>query len=142
MRIRVISVPQAACRASSFIYYPLWFVQLSISWRRLFLQERREEIWVCVDGVRGIAHRADVIPNTTTQTVSDADILPLNIDEESAFKKARALADWWARTRLFAWWTPVIEQGESHLIHKVYLVERGESGEILRDSVTGEEGSL
>ena len=128
--------------ATSLIYYPLWFVRFSVSWRRLFLPERREEVWVCVDGVRGVAHRADVIPSTTIQAVSDSDILPLGIGEEGASKKARALADWWARTRLFTWWSPVVEQGEARLLHKAYLIERGRSGEVLRDSVTGEEGGL
>jgi hypothetical protein len=142
VRIRIISVSQESGLATSHIYYPLWFVQFSVSWRRLFLPERRERVWVCVDGVRGVAHRADVIPSTTMRTVSDSDVLPLGIGEEGASKKARALADWWARTRLSTWWPPIIQQGETRLLHKVYLIERGRSGEVLRDSVTGEEGSI
>ena len=138
VEIQAISVPEENAPRSSCIYYPLWFVQFAVSWRRLLFPKRRESVWVCVDGVRGVAHRVDVFPPTSTLRVADSDILPLVVDRGDALKKARVLVDWWARTRLFTWWSPVSGQREIHLLHKVYLIERESSRKVLRDSVTGE----
>ena len=140
--MQTISTDEETHRASSCIYYPLWFVRFTVSWRRFLLASRREDIWACVDGVRGVAHRVDVLPDISRQRVDDSDILPLGINEEDALGKAQALADWWARTRLFTWWAPALECREVHLLHKVYLIERESAGASLRDSITGEKDLL
>lgn len=140
--VQTISEAEERAPASSRIYYPLWFARFSVSWRRLLLQDRREDIWVCVDGVRGVAHRTDVFPRVTRQRVSESDIMPLGISREGALDKARALSDWWARTRLFTWWKPAVEYRELHLLHKVYLIEQEPAGTSLRDSITGEKDFL
>jgi len=142
VEVKTISIAEEPHRASSCIYYPLWFVRFTVSWRRFLLEDRREDIWACVDGVRGVAHRVDVLPHTSSQRADDSDILPLGIGREDALGKAQALVNWWARTRLFTWWSPALEFREIHLLHKVYMIEHESSGTSLRDSITGEKDFL
>lgn len=142
VEVRTISEAGEHDPASSCIYYPLWFARFTVSWRRLLLSDRREDIWVCVDGVRGVAQRADVFPHMSRQRVSESDVLPLGISREGALDKARALSNWWARTRFFTWWAPTLEYRELHLLHKVYLIEHESAGISLRDSITGEKDFL
>ncbi len=124
------------------VYYPLWFLRLSASWRRLFLPRKRGEILVCVDGVRGVAHRADVMPDSVEMNVAEGSVVPLEVDDSAAAAGAYKLARWWATARLFSWWEPEMRVLESHLLHKLYLIEEDPSGRVLRDSVTGETGRL
>lgn len=103
------------------------------------MQKRTDWIWVCVDGVRGVAHRVDVLPRASDIDAPEDNVLPLGVERETAIDRARLLAEWWARSRLFSWWAPTIDGKEVHLLHKAYLMEEGSSGTILRDSVSGAE---
>jgi hypothetical protein len=140
--IRVVQTGGETETAGEAVYYPLWFLRVSASWRRLLLPGRTDEILVCVDGVRGVSHRADALPSSLEVEVPESAVIPLKLDEEAAAACARELASWWARARLFSWWAPEIRVSASHLLHKVYIIENGVSGRLLRDSVTGETGAL
>jgi hypothetical protein len=138
-----VKVIQTGSRISGEeVYYPLWFLRLSASWRRLFLPRRADSILVCVDAVRGVSHRADVLPSSAEMEVPESAVIPLKVDRGAAEAAARELGSWWARARLFSWWAPEIRVSEFHLLYKVYIIEDGASGGRLRDSVTGEAGPL
>jgi len=129
-------------RSAGCVYYPLWFVEASVSWKRLLMSPRTEHTWICVDGVRGVAHRVDLLPPSREIDVAEKTILPLGISESDALDKAKALARWWGRGRLFSWWAPAIKLGDEVLLHKIYVIDQDSSGLVLRDSVSGESAAL
>lgn len=106
------------------------------------MKSRTECTWVCVDAVRGVAHRVDSLPNAVEMDVAEEEILPMEFDEACAQDKAGALARWWARTRLHSWWAPAIKLEDCSLYHKAYAIEEDSSGRLLRDTVSGERASL
>jgi hypothetical protein len=137
-RIKAIGSFDGAERGAARAYYPLWFIEVSVSWRRLFMARRTELITVCVDGVRGVAARADGTPQTSELEVYGDEVLPFDVGADAALEKAESLAKWWARTRLFSWWGPSVTPGPCRLYHKPYVVDRHESGFVLRDPASGE----
>jgi hypothetical protein len=142
LEVMVIATGADRRSASSCMYYPLWFACFVVSWRRIMMSRRADEIWVCVDGVRGVPQLVDALPNISRESVEPSEVMPLGISREDALEKAGGLARWWARTKLFTLWSPAVEQKELALLHKVYLVEKGPAGAMLLDSVSGERDLL
>jgi hypothetical protein len=140
--VKVILVGDESVRVSGCVYYPLWFIRASVSWKRLLMSPRTEHTWICVDAVRGVAHRVDILPPSREIDVAEENVLPLGISKSDALDKAKSLARWWGRSRLFSWWAPAIKLEDEALLHKIYVVGEDSSGLVLRDSVSGESAAL
>lgn len=137
-KVKAICVANDATDERLLVYYPVWFVKQSVSWKRLFVRRKTVRIYVCVDGVRGIASRADTLPPAVDVEVPQERVLPLALVEGEALKRAESLAHRWATTRMFSWWAPSVDSLECHLYYRPYLVESGPESSALRDLVSGE----
>jgi hypothetical protein len=102
------------------------------------MSPRTERTWICVDGARGVCHRVDVVPHSRELKVEESEVLPLGVSRSDALDKARSLALWWGRTRLFSWWAPAVELGDTVLLHKIYILDQDANGLTLGDSLSGE----
>ena len=135
--LSVIVVPDVPSICPSCVYYPLWLVRLKVSWRRLVVSTRTEELWVCVDGAKGTAYRVDGLPETMELDLPMEELLPVDVDRDTAVERARELTRSWARSRLFCWWPPVCEVQTLHLIYKPYVIEK-DGSTVVRDTLTGD----
>jgi len=141
-RVKAIEGQWSGGAPGACLYYPLWFVGMSVRWKRLFGKAREEAITICVDAVRGVALRTDGVPDAVEREVPDEAVMAATVNREEALSRAEELARWWARTRLHSWWAPVTRADEVTLLHKVYVLERVQGRTLVKDSVTGETGPL
>jgi hypothetical protein len=102
------------------------------------MSPRTERTWICVDGARGVSQRVDMLPHSLELKVEESEVLPLGVSRSDALDKAKSLALWWGRTRLFSWWAPAVEIGETTLLHRIYIMDQDSDGRTLRDSLSGE----
>ncbi|CQH53748.1 uncharacterized protein HHUB_2001 [Halobacterium hubeiense] len=124
------------------VAYPYLVYRATATIPRRFLDDRETEYVVSLDRSRRLALRADEHPETEQRTVEDVLVLPAEVSREQAREMARdAVFEWTLRSRSLGG-APDIDLAESVAAHKLFWIADREDGDVLVDSVTGDERPL
>lgn len=124
------------------VAYPYLVYRASVSMPRRFLDDRETEYVVSLDRSRRIALRADEHPDTETRDVSDALVLPSEVDRAQADEMARrSVFDWTLRSHSLST-APDIDLADPVAAYKLYWLASRPDGDVVVDSVRGTEHPL
>ncbi|MFB6114495.1 MAG: hypothetical protein ABEJ58_10400 [Halodesulfurarchaeum sp.] len=124
------------------IAYPYLVYEAVATMERPYLDARTREYVVSLDRSRRLPLRADQLPDTETRTVDDVLVLPSEVTPAQAAEMARKAVFTWTLRKYSLNEAPDISLSEPVDVYKVFwLVERPD-GDVIVDSVRGEERPL
>jgi len=122
--------------------YPYRVSKASVTMERPFVEDRTDEFVVSVDRSRRLAVRADVVPDTVERTVEDVLVIPPEIDDRTADAIARKSVFQWTLRRYSLNHAPDIEFDDPVEAHKLFWIVERPDGDVIIDSVRGDERPL
>jgi len=124
------------------VAYPYLVYRATATIPRAFLGDRETEYVVSLDRSRRLPLRADEHPETETRTVSDVLVVPAEVDREQSRELARkAVFEWTLRSHSLGS-APDIDLADPVAAHKLFWLAERADGDVIVDSVTGEERPL
>lgn len=124
------------------VAYPYRVSSISVTMERPLVEDRTDEFVVSVDRSRRLAVRADVVPDRVERTVEDVLVIPPEIDDRTADAIARKSVFQWTLRRYSLNHAPTIEFDETVEAHKLFWIVERPDGDVIIDSVRGEERPL
>ena len=121
------------------VAYPFRVYEAEIEVDRPLLAPRRERRVISVDRSRRLAVRADTVPETEDRRVEDVLVLPGELSPALADEKAEEAAFQWTLRRSILADAPEIEFERVVDAYKLFWLAERPDGDVLIDSVRGEE---
>lgn len=124
------------------VAYPYLVYRATATIPRRFLGDRETEYVVSLDRSRRLPLRADEHPETETRNVADVLVLPSEVSREQSRELARkAVFEWTLRSHSLGS-APDIDLADPVSAHKLFWLAERPDGDVVVDSVTGEERAL
>lgn len=120
------------------VAYPYRVTNARIRIERPLLTDREDEYVISVDRCRRLAIRADTVPTSEHQLVEDVLVLPSELTDAAADKKARDAAFRWTLHRFALWNTPTVDLQQTTDAYKLFWLIETSEGTVLIDSVRGD----
>ncbi|NLT94738.1 MAG: hypothetical protein GXW85_04265 [Clostridia bacterium] len=104
--------------ADDTIFYPYYIVSLKGKIKRAFnLPDRQIPLIYIIDGVEGKLYKLAGIPEIISEDYPATRLIPLEISNEEAEKKAEAFALTYLRRAFRSFWVPVVELQKTELVY-------------------------
>lgn len=124
------------------VAYPYRVYEAAVTIERPFVSDRETTYVASVDRSRRLVVRADTFPDTGERTVEDVLVLPAELPDDLARDRARdAVFRWTLRTYSLNH-APEIEFERSTDAYKLFWIAERDGGDVIVDSVRGEEDPL
>lgn len=124
------------------VAYPYLVYRATATIPRRFLGDRETEYVVSLDRSRRLPLRADEHPETETQSVADVLVLPAEVSREQSRELARKAVFEWTLRSYSLGSAPDIDLADPVSAHKLFWLAERPDGDVVVDSVTGEERPL
>ncbi|MGB9962287.1 hypothetical protein ACOZ32_08780 [Halobacterium sp. MBLA0001] len=124
------------------VAYPYLVYRATATISRRFLGDRDTEYVVSLDRARRLPLRADTHPETTTRTLADVLVVPPAVDREQSRALARDAVFKWTLRSYSLGAAPEIELSAPVAAHKLFWLATRDGGDVIVDSVTGDERPL
>lgn len=124
------------------VAYPYRVYEASATVGRSFLPERELSYVASVDRSRRLVLRADALPETETRSVEDVLVLPADLSEDECDERVRSTVFGWTMRKFALGSPPEISVGRVVDAYKLFWVAERPEGDVIVDSVRGEESPL
>lgn len=121
------------------VAYPYRVYDASITIERPLVSDRETSFVASVDRSRRLVVRADVFPDREERTVADVLVLPAELPVDQARERARDAVFRWTLRKYSLNHAPEIEFERSADAYKLFWLAEREDGDVIVDSVRGEE---
>lgn len=119
------------------VAYPYFIAETVVRIPRTFITDRTERYVVSVDRSRRLTVKADVFPETHSETVEDVLVLPAELTSEQATELARHNVFRWTLRRYAIGSAPEIEFDRTVETYKLFWLAEHDGSDEIVDSLRG-----
>lgn len=124
------------------VAYPYRIYDAVATVERPLIADRDLEYVVSVDRSRRLAVRADVFPETVTETIDDVLVVPSELSDAQVREKAEDAVFTWTLRKIAVGSAPELTFERSVDAHKLFWIASRPDGDVIVDSVRGTESPL